>query len=204
VAPAALIGLGIGAIPGEGATVANVTACLVEVRASKSPESFGTGIPKGVTAPETSNNACTCGTLIPTLTIGIPGGGVAAIFLGGVMIHGLNPGFELFSRNKDVLYTLFFGLILSHFVIFLCGSMLSKYISKVTVIPVSLLVPAIIAIGITSTYLMRNNAIDVLVAIPSGVVAYFMRKYGTVLFFFSRLRFGTHCRKVFFPSIAYC
>jgi len=178
LARGALVGLGIGIIPGEGATVANVTAYLMEVRASKHPEAFGTGIPEGVIAPETSNNACVFGTLIPTLTIGIPGGGVAAIFLGGVMIHGLNPGLELFSRNKDVLYTLFFGLVVSHILIFLCGTILSKYISKVTIIPVNILVPPIIALGITSTYLMRSNIIDVAVAIISGLIGYFMRKYG--------------------------
>lgn len=173
-----LIGLGIGIIPGEGAAVANVTAYLAEVRASKRPEEFGTGIPEGVIAPETSNNACVFGTLIPTLTIGIPGGGVSAIFLGGIMIHGLNPGLELFERNKEILYTLYFGLVFSHFLIFLCGTVLAKYISKVTIIPVNILVPPIIAIGITSIYLMRNNLTDVAVAIISGVIAYYMRRYG--------------------------
>ncbi|MFC1816238.1 tripartite tricarboxylate transporter permease [Thermodesulfobacteriota bacterium] len=178
VVRSALIGLGIGIIPGEGAAVANTTAYLAEVRASKHPESFGTGVPEGVIAPETSNNACIFGALIPTLTVGIPGGGVAAVFLGGVMMHGLNPGLELFSRHKDVLYTLFFGLTFSHVLIFFVGTMIAKYLAKVTIIPINILVPPIIAIGITSIYLMRNNIIDVVVAIVSGAIAYFMRKYG--------------------------
>ena len=173
-----LIGLGIGVIPGEGAAVANFTAYLVEVRSSKYPKDFGTGIPAGIIAPEASNNACVAGTLIPTLTLGIPGGGVAAVFLGGVMIHGLNPGLELFTRHKDILYTLFFGMIVANFVIFICGTALSKYIAKVTIIPVTVLVPTIIALGVSATYLIRNNLLDVVVAIIAGVVGYFMRKYG--------------------------
>jgi putative tricarboxylic transport membrane protein len=173
-----LIGLGIGVIPGEGAAVANFTAYLTEVRASKRPEDFGTGTPRGVIAPEASNNACVAGALIPTLTLGIPGGGVAAVFMGGIMIHGLNPGFELYTRHLDILYTLFFGLIVANFMLFICGSILSKYAPKVTVIPINILAPAIIVLGIASTYLMRSSITDVLVTIISGVFGYFMRMYG--------------------------
>ena len=72
-----LIGLGVGVIPGEGAAVANFTSYLVEAKSSKNSKAFGTGVPEGVIAPEASNNACVAGTLIPTLTLGIPGGGVA-------------------------------------------------------------------------------------------------------------------------------
>lgn len=172
-----LIGLGVGVIPGEGAAVANFTAYLVEAKSSKRTKAFGTGIPEGVIAPEASNNACVAGTLIPTLTLGIPGGGVAAVFLGGLLLHGLNPGIELFTRNKDILYTLFFGLLLANFLILICGTFLSKYAAKVTLIPINVLAPTIIALGITSTYLMRGNVIDVFVAIIAGVVGYFMKKY---------------------------
>jgi putative tricarboxylic transport membrane protein len=172
-----LIGLGIGTIPGEAAAVANFTAYLTEARVSKRPEEFGKGIPEGVIAPEASNNACVAGALIPTLTLGIPGGGVAAIFMGGIMVHGLNPGFELYTRHQDILYTLFFGLLVANFVMFVCGTALSKYAAKVTIIPISILAPTIIALGISSTYLIRSNILDVVVAIAAGVLGYCMREY---------------------------
>lgn len=175
---ASLVGLGVGVIPGEGAAVANFTAYLIEVRSSKKPETFGTGNPAGVVAPEASNNACVAGTLIPTLALGIPGGGVAAVFLGGLMVHGLNPGMELFTRNREVLVTLFFGLAVGNVLIFLCGVGLARYFAKITTVPVNLLVPGIIILGVVSTYLYRSNYIDVLVAILAGLVGYLLRRQG--------------------------
>ncbi|MCJ7596838.1 MAG: tripartite tricarboxylate transporter permease, partial [Desulfobacterales bacterium] len=168
LARSSLIGLGIGVIPGEGSAVANFTAYLAEARASKRPQDFGTGVPEGVIAPEASNNACVAGALIPTLTLGIPGGGVAAIFMGGIMIHGLNPGFELFTRHQDILCILFFGLILANFLILIIGSVLCKYAAKVTIIPIRILAPAIVTLGIISTYVLRSHPMDVVLAIVAG------------------------------------
>jgi putative tricarboxylic transport membrane protein len=173
-----LIGLGIGVIPGEGAAVANFTAYLAEARAGKHPEKFGTGIPEGVIAPEASNNACVAGALIPTLTLGIPGGGVAAVFMGGIMIHGLNPGFELFTRHMDILTTLFFGLIIANFLLLIAGTMLSKYAAKVTIIPINILAPTIVALGVISTYVIRSQYLDVVAAIIAGLGGYYMKKFG--------------------------
>ena len=175
---AALVGLGIGIIPGEGAVVANFTAYLTEVRFSKNPESFGKGNPAGVVAPEASNNACVAGTLIPTLTLGIPGGGVAAIFMGGLMMHGLNPGMELFTAHTDVLYTLFFGLVVANILIFLCGVIFAKPLARLTTIPISILIPCIIMLGVITTYLYRNTVMDVVVTIVTGFVGYLFRKKG--------------------------
>ena len=174
----AFIGLGIGTIPGEGAAVANFTAYLIEVRLSKEPDTFGSGNPAGIVAPEASNNACVAGTLIPTLTLGIPGGGVAAIFMGGLMMHGLNPGMELFTAHTDILYTLFFGLVVANILIFVCGASLAKYLARITTIPISILVPSIIILGITSTYLYRNMVLDVVVTIITGIIGYLLRKKG--------------------------
>ena len=173
-----LIGLGIGTIPGEGSAVANFTAYLTEARLSRKSNEFGTGIPEGVIAPEAANNACVAGALIPTLTLGIPGGGVAAVFMGGIMIHGLNPGFELFTRHQDILVTLFFGLLVANFLLLLGGSALSRFAAQVTILPISILAPAIVALGVISTYAIRSQALDVVAAIVAGILGYFMKKYG--------------------------
>lgn len=171
------IGLAIGVIPGEGSAVANFTAYLTEARLNKRGDQFGSGVPEGVIAPEASNNACVLGALVPTLTLGIPGGGVAAVFLGGVMLHGLNPGFELFTRNLDILTTLFFGLFVANFILLFSGSILSRYAARVTIIPINILAPTIIALGILSTYAIRSHTLDVVAAILAGILGYFMKRY---------------------------
>ncbi|UCG66715.1 MAG: tripartite tricarboxylate transporter permease, partial [Deltaproteobacteria bacterium] len=172
------IGLGIGVIPGEGSAVANFTAYLTEARISKRGKEFGSGIPEGVIAPEASNNACVAGALVPTLTLGIPGGGVAAVFMGGVMLHGLNPGFELFTRHLDILTTLYFGLIVANFLLLIGGTILSRYAARVTIIPISILAPSIVALGVISTYATRSQGLDVVATICAGIMGYFMKKFG--------------------------
>jgi len=173
-----LIGLGIGVIPGEGSAVANFTAYLTEAKVNKKGDQFGSGVPEGVIAPEASNNACVLGALVPTLTLGIPGGGVAAVFMGGIMLHGLNPGFELFTRNLDILQILFFGLIVANFILLFSGSILSRYAARVTVIPINILAPTIVALGVLSTYAIRSHILDVVAAILAGILGYFMKRFG--------------------------
>lgn len=158
--------------------MANFTAYLTEARLSKKSDQFGTGVPEGVIAPEASNNACVFGSLVPTLTLGIPGGGVAAVFMGGVMLHGLNPGFELFSRNVDTLTTLYFGLIVANFVLLISGSALSRFAARVTLVPINLLVPTIVVLGVLASYAIRSHVLDVVVTILSGILGYFMKRYG--------------------------
>ena len=93
------VGAFIGMIPGLGATAANFLAYSVAMRTSKHPERFGKGAPEGVIAPEASNNSCIPTSLIPALTLGIPGGATAAILLVAVTVQGLRPGPMLFTSN---------------------------------------------------------------------------------------------------------
>ena len=93
------------------------------------------------------------------------------------MVHGLNPGFELYTQHLDVLYILFFGLVVANINMFISGTLLSRYAAKVTLVPISILTPTIIALGITSTYLIRGSVLDVMVAIGAGVIGFLMREF---------------------------
>lgn len=95
-----LIGIVIGILPGIGGNVAGLLSYTATKNASKHPEKFGTGIVDGVIASETSNNAVIGGSLIPLLTMGIPGNTVAAVLLGGLTIHGINPGPLIFKKRR--------------------------------------------------------------------------------------------------------
>lgn len=94
----ALIGLGIGILPGIGGSTASILAYTASKNSSKHPEKYGTGIIDGVIASETSNNAVIGGSLIPLLTMGIPGNTATAVFLGGLTIHGISPGPLIFEK----------------------------------------------------------------------------------------------------------
>lgn len=112
----ALIGTGIGILPGIGGSTAGILSWMTAKKTSKHPEKYGTGIMDGVVASETSNNAVIGGALIPLLTLGIPGDGVTAMLLGAFMIHGLTPGPLLFVESADLIYTIFIACILANVV----------------------------------------------------------------------------------------
>ena len=108
-----LIGTIIGAIPGAGADIASFVGYNEGKRWSKHPEKFGTGYIEGVVASEAANNGVTGGSLIPLLTLGIPGNAVTAVLLGGLLIQGLLPGPELFTKHGDITYGFIMSLYLA-------------------------------------------------------------------------------------------
>jgi len=173
-----IIGTIIGAVPGAGIAAANFLAYMETVRSSKNPESFGTGNPEGVVASEASNNAVSGGSLIPTLTLGIPGNAVTAAFLGGVMIHGMRPGMDLFSINANITYALFIGLILANIVFFIVGICFTGLFSKITLVRNELLVPLIFILSIIGAFAINNRFSDIVICIIFGFLGYFLKKYG--------------------------
>nr|MDA8124953.1 tripartite tricarboxylate transporter permease [Deltaproteobacteria bacterium] len=118
---ASLIGLLVGVLPGAGASIASFMAYNEERRVSKTPEKFGTGMIEGVAASEAANNSVCAGAFIPMLTLGVPGDSVAAIMMGGLMIHGLNPGAELFTTHANVTWTFICSLYLANVLMLLFG-----------------------------------------------------------------------------------
>jgi len=102
---ASIIGFIIGVLPGAGGNIANLVAYSEAVRTSKHPGKFGTGVAEGVIATEASNNAVVGGGFVPLMTLGVPGTPVDAILYGALLMQGLRPGAELFTRRADVVYT---------------------------------------------------------------------------------------------------
>jgi putative tricarboxylic transport membrane protein len=173
-----IIGTIVGAVPGAGLSIANFLAYMETIRTSKNPDSFGKGNPEGVVACEASNNAVSGGSLIPTLTIGIPGNATTAAFLGGVMIHGLRPGLDLFSTNAVITYSLFVGLILANVCFFLIGLVAINWFAKITLIRNELLVPGILLLSMVGCFALSNKYADIVICLIFGVLGYFFQKYG--------------------------
>lgn len=173
-----LMGTFLGALPGVGATTAAVVGYNQAKRASKEPEKMGTGQPEGVIGPECANNAVTGGALIPMLALGIPGDSVTAILLGALMIHGLNPGPELFAKSPEVVTNIYIGVILSYVVILLISIFSIKLIARLLNVKTAVLSAFVLIFCVIGVYALQSSYFDVYVAIAFGVIGYFMRKHG--------------------------
>lgn len=167
-----IIGVVVGIIPGVGSSVGGFIAYDAAKHASKEPELFGKGSAEGVLACETSNNAVTGGTLIPLMTLGIPGNPVTAVMLGGLMIHGLRPGAELFTTNAAISYGFIMSLFVSNILLVPIGLLVAKYFVRVIRIPHSILAPIILALAFTGTYSIRGSLQDIVIMLVVGAIGF--------------------------------
>jgi len=128
------IGTIIGAIPGAGAVIAAFIGYAQAKKASKHPEEFGKGSIEGVAAAEAANNAVTSSSLIPMLTLGVPGSVVAAIVMGALMMKGLIPGSGLFIEQKVMTYTVMVGMVIINIFMYFQAKFFIKLFVKVTLV----------------------------------------------------------------------
>lgn len=173
----ALIGTWIGILPGVGATTAAFVGYAEAVRWSKHPEKFGTGIPEGIAAPETANNAATGGAMVPLLTLGIPGSATTAVIIGGFLVHGLQPGPMLFINQPKLMYSIFLAMLLANFLMLFAGLGVAKVFSNFRRIRYSILGPCIFIFAAIGSYGIRNDPVDLWIMFFFGVIGYFMKKY---------------------------
>jgi len=175
-----LIGIWIGILPGAGGSMAAFLSYNEAKRNSDNPEEWGQGEPEGVAAAETSNNADTASALIPALTLGIPGTAVAAIMLGGLLIHGLQPGPMLFRESPEIVFgfmwQFLFGAIL---LIFLGGSLATNSFAQLLRLPRPLLGSLITVLMFVGVYSINERMFDV----------YLMLIFGGVGIVFDKLKF---------------
>jgi putative tricarboxylic transport membrane protein len=171
-----IIGTIVGLIPGAGADIAAFIGRNEARRYSKTPELFGKGAPEGVASAEAANNAVVGGSLIPMLTLGIPGNAVTAALLGGLLIHGLIPGPLLFIEAPDVLYPFIFSLFLANIFFAIVAFAGLKYVAKVVLVPQGIVAPVVAALAIIGAYSFRNMGFDIWIMFTMGMFGYLLRK----------------------------
>ena len=171
-----IIGVMVGIIPGTGASEASWFSYNTAKNMSKHPEEFGHGSVEGIAAAESANNAVTGATLIPLLTLGIPGDGTVAIMLSALMINGLNPGLSLFTTQGNIMYAIMLGLILVNIFMLLQGKFLTTLFAKVVSIPQEILTPIIVIFCFAGAYSVNENYFDMGVALIFGALAWILRK----------------------------
>lgn len=172
-----LIGCFIGAVPGTGGGVAAFSAYNTAQKMSKHKEEFGKGTTEGIAASEAGNNGVTGATMIPLLTLGIPGDAVTAVLLGALMIQGLTPGPLLFEgEDAQTIYGIFALLIICNIFMLILGKFGLPLFSKVTDIPTEFLQPIIMALCCIGTYASSTRIYELRVMLVIGLLAFFMKK----------------------------
>ena len=172
----ALIGTFAGVIPGMGASPASWLAYTTAKGSSKHPEEFGKGSHEGISAPESANNACVAGALVPLLSLGIPGSGTVAVVSSALIMQGIQPGPNLLKGELDLVNSIFWGLLLATILMFVFGRLTTSIYARLLVIPNYILATLIFLLSMIGAYAARRMMMDVWVALIAGVFGYFMKK----------------------------
>lgn len=171
-----IIGIIIGATPGTGGGLAAFISYNQTKQSSKHPETFGKGEIEGVAASESANNAACGGTMIPMLTLGVPGDGATAILMGAFMVHGLMPGPMLFKEQGDILYAIMLGLIIINISLWFAGKFFTRFYAHITRIPFELLACIVLVFCVAGAYSTNNSIYDVYYIFIFGILAYYLRR----------------------------
>lgn len=174
----ALIGVGIGAVPGIGEDIAGWVSYGTAKNTSKHPETFGTGELQGVLASETANNACVGGAQIPLLNLGIPGSPPAAMLLGALMLHGITPGPMITFEHPTFIMEVAAILLLSSMAMWIVGILLAKQVVKVLRIPTQIFMPIIGVLCIIGSYALGLNIFNLYLMLPVGIICFFLTEMG--------------------------
>jgi len=172
----AAIGNVIGVIPGAGMIMAIYFAYDQAVRSNPDKE-FGTGIPEGVAAPEAANNAVVASSMVPLLSLGVPGNSTSALFLGALMIQGLRPGPSLFQNSPEIAYLIIVGFFMANLIMGPLGIMLGKFLSRVIFsIPRAVLSGAIALLCVTGAFAVGNSVFNIWIMLLFGAIGYLFNK----------------------------
>lgn len=171
-----IVGTIIGIVPGAATTAAAGISYNMAKKDDPHPETFGKGNPQGLACVSAANNAEVTGALIPLLTLGIPGNGTSALFLGALLVHGLAPGTQLFAKTPEIAYGMFFGIIMATFAILLIGLYGAPIYSKITKVPNSILIPIIGSLCVLGAFTYRNLFFDTLLILVFGIIGFYMQR----------------------------
>ena len=172
----AVVGTGVGILPGAGAIIAAFLSYAIEVRCSKNPEKYGKGEPRGVAASETANNAATGGSMVPLLALGIPGGNVAAIMATALAVKGVSMGPMLMTSKPVYLYTVFVAQMFTNVIMVVIAIAVAKIFAKILSIPYSVLGTIIALLCIVGSYSYSRAASDVMLMVLVAIIGFIMQK----------------------------
>ena len=169
-------GFVMGVLPGAGATLASAVSYMAEKRLAVKDNKFGEGDLRGLAAPETANSAAACGSMVPMLTLGVPGSGTTAVMLGALTLYNITPGPLLFRDQPDIVWGLIASLFVANIMLIIINVPMIKVFTKILAVPYWALVPAIAIITSIGVYAVHATAFDLYLMIGIGVAGYILRK----------------------------
>ena len=173
---ATAIGFFAGVLPGAGASLGSFLAYMAEKSVAKDKETFGTGNPRGIAAPEAGNNAAAGGALVPMLTLGVPGSGTTAVLLALLLTLNITPGPVLFDERPEVVWGLIAALLIANFVLLVMNIPMVRLFVKILSVPPWLLLPGIMMVSFAGIYSLSGSSFDLILMILFGLGGYILRK----------------------------
>ncbi len=171
------IGIVVGLVPGAGATIASFVSYGTELQYGRRKSELGTGIPEGIIAPQTAATASVGGAMIPLVTMGIPGSGATAIILGAFMLHGLQPGPQVFQNSPQIIYAMFASLFVGIIGMCVIGFFAAKLMVKVLDLPEAIVSAYVVMCCFLGAYAARNNVTDLWLLAVFGIVGYLFERF---------------------------
>ena len=171
-----LVGFVAGVLPGAGASLGSFLSYMSEKSIAGEKGGFGTGVARGVAAPEAGNNAAAGGALVPMLTLGVPGSGTTAVLLALLMTLNITPGPTLFTERPEVVWGLIASLLIANFVLLLMNVPMVRIFVKVLSVPPGILLPGVTMVSFVGIFSLSGSYFDLLLMVGFGVLGYVLRK----------------------------
>ncbi len=173
---ASFVGFIAGILPGAGASLGSFLAYMSEKSIAGKDAGFGTGVAKGVAAPESGNNAAAGGALVPMLTLGVPGSGTTAVLLALLMTLNITPGPTLFTDRPEVVWGLIAALLIANVVLLLMNVPMVRVFVRVLQVPPWILLPGVTMVSFVGIYSLSGSYFDLLLMVGFGILGYVLRK----------------------------
>lgn len=176
-ARSSLVGVICGIVPGAGATIASFVAYGIEGQYGKRKKQLGSGIPEGIVAPQIASTASVGGHMVPLLTLGIPGSGATAVILGAFLLHGVQPGPQIFQTSSDMVYAIFASMFIGVIGMCLMGYFAIKLLIRVLYFPEAVTSAFVVLFCIIGAYTARSSTTDLWMIVAFGIVGYLFERF---------------------------
>jgi putative tricarboxylic transport membrane protein len=159
-----------------GGSIATFMSYALEKNLSKRPEEFGKGAIEGLAAPEASNNACSCGAMVPLLTLGIPGSGTTAVMLGALMMLGVKPGPTLFTDHPEIAWGVIASMLIGNIILIIINLPLAIPLVQILRVPTRIMLPIIMGLALIGTFFLNYSSFDFIIVMIAGIIGYMFSK----------------------------